>query len=778
MIAVRARLVLLLWLAWVVTAVWIVLAHTRVTSELTEFLPPGEDPSEQLLLEQVREGATARIILLALYDAPHEVLAHTSASLAQALRDSELFTQVNNGALSSWPARDRQLLFEHRYLLSPHITDSRFTTEVLHASLQERLHTLVSPLGMLEKRLLPRDPTGELQNILQVWAGTQTPVGASGIWFSTDGSKALLMVQTRAPAFALNAQAAALARIKQEVARLGEKPTPKLLLSGPAVFAVEARETIRSELALLSTLAVASLALFLLVVYRSPLLLLLTAVPLATGVLTAIACVRLAFGSIHGITLAFGVTVIGVAVDYPIHLFSHAHAGEPSTRAFARIWPTLRLGVLTTALGYTAMVFAGFPGVSQLGVFAVAGLLGAAAVTRWVLPLLVPAGSHTSQWPGFSLSALTASLHRWRWLLLFVLAAGITYVVSEHRPLWETDLATLSPIPAQRRALDQELRAAVGAPDVRQLLIITGDDAEQVLQRSESLAPALHDLAHRNVLAGYDAASRYLPSVQTQRDRQAALPSADVLETRLRDAMRGLPFRQGLFAPFIADVTAAKGSKPLTLADFRDTALELRLQALLFTQRGRWVGLIPLRGVADDAKLRAWVTELNDPRVRYVDLKQTANRLVNLYRDKALLSLTWGAGAIVFVLWLGLGSLRGMLRVLLPIAVAVTGAVTVLLAVAQPLSMFHLVALLLVVGVGLDYGLFFNRITGDGSEFEQTVRALAVCAISTTLVFGLLSLSQTPVLHAIGSTVTVGVVLCFLSAAAFARNLAPTTARV
>ena len=103
--------------------------------------------------------------------------------------------------------------------------------------------------------------------------------------------------------------------------------------------------------------------------------------------------------------------------------------------------------------------------------------------------------------------------------------------------------------------------------------------------------------------------------------------------------MRGLPFRQGLFAPFIADVTAAKGSKPLTLADFRDTALELRLQALLFTQRGRWVGLIPLRGVTDDAKLRAWVTELNDPRVRYVDLKQTANRLVNLYRDKALLSL-------------------------------------------------------------------------------------------------------------------------------------------
>jgi predicted exporter len=125
---------------------------------------------------------------------------------------------------------------------------------------------------------------------------------------------------------------------------------------------------------------------------------------------------------------------------------------------------------------------------------------------------------------------------------------------------------------------------------------------------------------------------------------------------------------------------------------------------------------------------------------------------------------------------LGLRSLGGVLRVLLPVAAAVTGVVTVLLAVAQPLSMFHLVALLLVVGVGLDYGLFFHRAAGDGAEREQIVRALAVCASSTTLVFGLLSFSQTPVLHAIGSTVAIGVILCFLLAAVFARNPARTAA--
>jgi predicted exporter len=772
----RGRLPLLLWLAWVAATSWITLAHTRVTSELTEFLPRGADASEQMLLEQVRRGATARVILIALHSAPHDTLARASTSLAQALRDSGLFAQVNNGDLSSWSARDRRLLFEHRYLLSPESAASRFTTEALHASLQERLQALVSPLGALEKRLLPRDPTGELQRMLQVWAGRQAPVGPAGIWFSADGGKALLMVQTRAPAFALDAQTAALTRIEREAARLAETPSPKLLLSGPAVFAVEAREAIRSELTLLSTLAITALTLFLLAVYRSPLLLLLTAVPLVTAILTGVACVRLLFGAVHGITLAFGITIIGVAVDYPIHLFSHTRAGESSARALARIWPTLRLGVLTTALGYTAMLFSGFPGVAQLAVFAVAGLLSAAAVTRWVLPLLAPAGVRASSWPGLSLSGLVTPLRRWRWLPPLAIAAGMVYVVGEQRPLWETDLARLSPIAPQRQALDRELRAAMGAPDVRQLLMVTGADAEQVLQQSERLAPALQGLVGRGLLAGYDAASHYLPSIQTQHRRQAALPSTDVLQARLRDAMRGLPFRQGLFAPFIADVAAAKSAMPLTLADFRDTALELRLEALLFAQQGQWVGLIPLRGVADDAKLRAWVTELNDPNVRYVDLKQVANRLLNRYRDRALLPLTWGGAAIVLVLWLGLRSLTGVLRVLLPTAAAVTGVVTWLLLVAQPLSMFHLVALLLVVGVGLDYGLFFNRNAGDDAERERTARALAVCGISTSLVFGLLGFSQTPVLHAIGSTVAAGVILCFLLAAAFARNAAGSAA--
>src|SRR5690606_36806722 len=85
-----------------------------------------------------------------------------------------------------------------------------------------------------------------------------------------------------------------------------------------------------------------------------------------------------------------GVTLVGVAVDYPVHVFSHRRAGESSAVCVARIWPTLRLGVLTTLLGYLAMLFTEITGLAQLGTFAIGGLLGAALITRYLLPGLIP----------------------------------------------------------------------------------------------------------------------------------------------------------------------------------------------------------------------------------------------------------------------------------------------------------------------------------------------------------------------------------------------------
>lgn len=755
----------MLWLAWLVAGAWIVFGYTRVVSDLTLFLPRASTPLEQLLVEQLRTGPASRAVLVALEGAPAPTLARLSKTLAQRLRESGLYSYVNNGEVP-WLSHERDLLLNNRYLLSPQVTPERFTTEALRESLQQRLQALASPIGLMDKELLPRDPTGEFVRVLTAWVGQYSPASRHGAWFTADGKRALLLVETRASAFDPAAQVEAQARIRKEFASAAASEHARLVLSGPAVFALEARNSIRHEVWLLSGLASAFVVLFLLGVYRSVRVLLLIAVPVLTGLLTGVAAVVLVFGAIHAITLAFGATLIGVAVDYPIHLFSHRLAGESPAQVIQRIWPTLRLGALTSALGYSAMLFSGFSGLSQLGLFAIVGVLAAAAVTRWVLPVLVARTVSKPAASTLSVAAAVDQLRRLRWLPAAMTAAALIYLAALNHSPWETDIANLSPVSAESKAIDRELRAALGAADVHTSLVVFGDNAEQALQKAERLTPVLENFVEQKIIAGFDVPSRYLPSIAVQRQRQAALPAESTLRATLKLATQGLPFRKGLFEPFVADVVATRANRALQPADFRDTSLGLRLESLLFPHAAQWAALLPLRGISDATALASWVAHLNDPDVHYLDLKASSNRLVNRYRDEALTLLAWGAAGIVLVLTLGLHSRGAVLRVLIPVGAAVISVAALLLALGEQLSLFHIVALLLVVGVGLDYGLFFNRAFGDPAERERTARALLVCNTTTVLVFGVLAFSETPVLNAIGTTTAAGAIMSLLFAAA------------
>src|SRR5256885_3373381 len=115
----------------------------------------------------------------------------------------------------------------------------------------------------------------------------------------------------------------------------GQGGALRLLMSGPPVFAVASRAIIKSEVVRLSSISAALIVALLLAVYRSLPALLLTLVPVASGALAGVACVAAGFGAVHGITLGFGITLIGEAVDYSIYLFIQAAADFRHL-----VWPT------------------------------------------------------------------------------------------------------------------------------------------------------------------------------------------------------------------------------------------------------------------------------------------------------------------------------------------------------------------------------------------------------------------------------------------------------
>lgn len=760
----RRAAVVGLWLA-ALGACGVIAARAPYTADLTAFLPRAATPAQALLVAQLRDGIAARLLLVALEGADEAALAATSRALAARLRASPSIAAVANGA-DGLPRRDRDLLLEHRYLLSPAVDAARFEAAGLRAALERTLELLASPAGTLVRPLLARDPTGELAAILAAQAGRAQPATRAGVWFDPQGARALLAVETRAPGYDLDAQAAAQAEVAAAFAAVRTAPGMRLALSGPSVFAVQARAGIERDAWRLSLIASVGVALVLYAAYRRAALVAAGALPVATGLAAGVAAVAALFGTVHGITLGFGATLIGEAADYSTYLLAQRARGEPLAATAARVWPTLRLAVLTTAFGATAMLLSSFVGLAQLGVLTCVGALAAGLATRYVLPALAPA--RWTDAPAVPAAAaigrLARGARRLRALVPIALVAGAAVLLARHASLWEHDLAALSPVPEAAQRRDQALRDALGAPDVRHLLVVTGATREEVLERFERLEPALDALVARGALRGYDAPTRYLPSAATQRARQAALPAPAALAQRLEEATRGLPFRPGLFAPFRADVERARHARPLAAQDLEGTAWGLALRALFVALDGRWAGLAPLAGVRDPAALAGLGAE-----VTALDLKRESDALVTAYRDQSAALAGLGVLVIAAVLALGLRSARAAGVVLLPVVAAIATTAAALALAGTRLSLLHLVALLLVLGIGTNYSLFFSRFAPDDEARLHSAYAVLVAAATTLIAFGALATSDTAILRALGLTVALGAALALVFAAAWAQ---------
>ena len=761
------------WLILLVACGYWLTQRLVLSTDMSAFLPPAATTAQEILIGQLRSGVASRLLLVAIEGAGEEELANASSGLADRLSRSGQFETVANGDAAR-ATRDLERLAASRYALSPGVSPEKFTAEGLRDALQESLALLASPLSAQFRATLPHDPTGELRRLARLFDKPGGPATRQGVWFSAEGRRALLIAGTRAPGFDLDAQVKAIATIRQAYAEVAP-PGAQLRLAGPGLAAVTARATVERDATRSSAIATIGIVLLLLFVYRSPYPVVFSALPAASGLLAGITAVSLWFGQVHGITAGFAAILIGEAIDYPTYLYAQAGRGETLTATLGRMGATLRLAVLTTACGALSMLLSSFNGLAQLGFLTIVGVIVAGLVTRWVLPALTPAGilKRKLALPQFDLPSAGGFRIRAAWLAVGAIACIAAIAISRNEQLWDDDLANLTPQPEEMRALDRELRSQLGAPDPRHLIIITAADRESVLEASERVARTLDGAVASGAISGYELAARFLPSAKKQEERRAALPDAATLASSLDKAMAGLPFRPGVFAPFLADVESARGQPLLTPETLRGSALGARIDSLLFPGAQGWVALAPISGVRDAATLDAALRASGETGALFLDLKREADSLVAGYRAEALRLFGIGLTCIAVLVFAGLRNLPATGRVLAPVLAATLLDVATLSVAGVQLTLFHLVALLLVVGVGTNYALFFNQPQTGRGERALMLLSLAVASLATLISALALAGSGTPVLRAIGTTVAIGTVYALALSALLAPHSNP-----
>lgn len=748
----------LIWLSVLALGLGYFLSYGKVVSDISQFMPQSSTQLQlNILLNEIQKGAASRYILVRVEADSAMRSAQLSQELKQHLIQNPLFASVKNGE-QDFALDMFQKIYPYRFLLSD---PGSFTTEVLQQDLQARLIELRSGMGVILKQTLTSDPQNIFINYLWQLSSRGQPEKHLGVWFDHNHRGAMLLVALASGGYDLNQQEQAINSIKNYISNLPQASPVKLEMSGPAVMAVATRASIQSTMFYLSCIAGGLMFVLFLWGYRSVKRFFIAGLPLASAILIALVATNIVFDQVHGIVIAFGITLLGVCLDFPLHLFSHLNRGETPVQTLASIWPTLRLSVVTTALSYLALFGTDFAGLSQLAVFAMAGLLTALLVTRWVVPLWLVGTENDLQVRPLSLYCTRP----YKYSIVFagiVLPLVILLLNAEH--LWSKDIASLSPIPVAARQLDKKLRTQMSAPDVQHSFFIASDDPETLLQKVEAISQEIKTAQQQGLVQQVFSVSDILPSQKQQRQRQAQLPEAQRLSSALTAALVDMPYSKTAFNEFLRDVEKTKHLPGLSWQDMQSTPLADTLNQDLFQLNGRWLSMIRVSGIIDEPRFLQWLATKPELHKHYLNMRQASSELMHEYQQTALARLGIGIAIIAVLVLFMTRSLKRMLRLILPIllAVLITLSLQVLMGVA--LTLFHILALLLVVGMGLDYSLFFNRPLNAGEDLKRRTHGVMMSAGSTLAAFGVMSFTAIPVLAAMGQTVSIGVLCCYVLA--------------
>ncbi|WLH36115.1 MMPL family transporter [Pseudomonas sp. FP2196] len=751
-------LFLILLLTVVALAGWQWRDGAPLSANLMELVPGTNPDALELRAEQRMQEPLNREMMVLVGHADRQQAVAMAQTLAEQWQASGLFEKVQWNLQADLPALRTQLLQGRLAMLSA--DDRQLLIEHPDAFIQQRVQALFDPFTGFS--LVPNQDdwlglTGRIQNSQPQHGAVQLDIGSGALVADADGkSWVLLRARTTGNAFDMNLplQVADLLQHSREQAA---KSDVQLLAASGLLYAANGQQQATREMTWVGGGATLGILLLLLLAFRRWRVL-LAFVPVLVGMLFgAVACVAL-FGHMHVMTLVLGSSLIGVAVDYPLHYLSKSWSLKPW-----RSWPALRLtlpgltlSLITSAIGYLALAWTPFPALTQIAVFSAAGLLGAYLSAVCLLPaLLKNVELRPAQWPLRLAERLVGLreklLERVRTpVLLLVLIAfcvgGLLQLQSKN------DIRQWVGAPQRLTDEAQTIARITGYQPTSQFFLVRAANQQELLERQAALSERLQQLVNLDKLQGYLALDQLISPADQQQ--------------QVREALNKLPqFWQPLLdlgVPLAALQTELQQLQTLPLEDI-DAALTGPLGE---PYRTLWLGpteegvaaITSLQGLNNPSLLRVQALDL--PGVVLVDRLGDLNNVFAATQISAAELKLASCVLIVLVLILPFG-LGGALRIVaLPLLAALCSLAS-LGWLGQPLTLFSLFGLLLVTAISVDYAILMREQVGGAAV---SLLGTLLAAVTTWLSFGLLAVSSTPAVSNFGLSVSLGLAFSFMLA--------------
>ncbi|MCU8017818.1 MMPL family transporter [Shewanella sp. SM72] len=758
----------------------------RVQSDILAMLPHlQQDKLTERALNQV-EATLADQVYIALV-AKDETTAIAAAKLLMQKLETDLVATGKNAALTDIRSANMQIgetlgqyYFPHRFKLLTVPQAEALATKDIGNLIEAATAQLYNAFSYANSNLLAQDPLLLFPANLLALAPSSKVRASQGILLANQGDNvaAVVMAKGQESAFNPNAQLAQMTALTVTLDAVEKNyPDITVLKAGALFHAIAATQTAKSEISILGLASLLGVIALVWLAFRSVMPLLLAIVTISSGLLLAVTFTLSVFGELHLLTLVFGTSLIGIAIDYSFHFYCERLSDtERSAQAtVAYIFPTVTLAFITSALAYVGIGLAPFPGMQQVAIFCAAGLLGAYLTLILAYPLLagsrLPSGSRPLALAGKYLANLTQLSNRLTTPLgmgMFALVIVMWCLVGVTKLTVDDDIRHLQQSPASVTEPENKLRQLLSGGTDNQFLLVRAANEEALLQQLERVSPLLDAAIANQELGNYVSLSRYLPS--HQRQDTAYRLQGEIYQTQIDTVLTSLGLDENLKPELQASYLAAK-DQYIAPADFFTLEAGKQLAPLWLAPNGNATdyealndggasaehgAIVLLGGIKQIDAIKARFA--NDQSVQLIDKVADISAVMGHYRLLTLKLLALALGIALLLFSLNFGIKKATVVVAVPALAALLTLATLGLT-GSPLSLFHALALILVFGIGIDYSLFFASAQNHG---KAVMMAVFMSACSTLLAFGLLAFSQTQAIHYFGLTLSLGIGLTFL----------------
>jgi len=561
-------------------------------------------------------------------------------------------------------------------------------------------------------------------------------------------------------------------------------------------FSVENAQRIKRDVRLTISISLLAIAILTILIYSRPQLMLLTLLPAVFGTTLALGAMRWFVPNVSGIIIGSGAMLIGIAVDYGIHLLFHVdQAGErePVSRIISQLTRPLLLGAATTLVAFLTLQVSILPGYRQLGKFVAIGIGSSLVFVLFILPLLLKnRGKIRARKPVLPIALFYPHFYRFilkkRFLVLLLLTCfSLAAFFGLFKLRFEGDVQKLNAVSREIKLDMDQVLGSFGDALSSTSAAVKGPTLEEALQKNEILAGRLNLLQKEGSLESFTSAANILPSRLKQNlnaERWRNYFSVDKIEEirqSIWEASSKRGIRPELFDEFIRELSRVPAF--LEMENIKGSLLDdlLHNQISVSDQGAIILSNITLSTPDQFDPLKNQLKSLLPDVILYNGIHFVSKMVFLIFKE---LKRMGGIAIvlIVFLLFLFKRNFRIVLTILAPLVLSLTWTFGIMGWFGLKINIINCVVSVFIFGLVVDYCVFLVSsfdplIAQRENHLLRTSGAVTISALTTMLGLGALVLAKHPALRSLGLTALLGIgsglVAALLIVPLFYRRLNP-----